>query len=416
MLDASSPGSPNMARMPSLLRPAVRLLLAVAFAVLAPPAASALAQAGVSVTIEPPGGAAPQTISTADIPNGDMSTTYKVGAQKIVVDGGVSIYQLLDKANANFDYAEIEIPRPDGSTLRLTKDQVEDTKPPGFYTDDQGVTHFIGPTASNGSVATKDYFTVGATITLTQQRESRLKVTISPSKKKIEVGGSVAFRAQVTGDEGGESVTYTWGLKGKKQTQAGPTFTQKFPTKDGVYQFLVAVRIEGSSISETAVATITVGDPKKSKDGQTGGGDAADGGDTGSTTGSGGSSSGSGSTYTPSYTPSTPASPPVTPTTPTRPSTPSAKPPQPPDIATSGTPVEGNLLADVSDPPPSSILDSAARAAREGRQKDESAADGADVSEAALSIVGVLALLALGAGIETRQGRLPRLRLPRRAA
>jgi hypothetical protein len=86
-----------------------------------------------------------------------------------------------------------------------------------------------------------------------------------------------------------------------------------------------------------------------------------------------------------------------------------------PDIATSGTTVEGNLLADVSDPPPSNILESAARAARDGNPKDPGP-DGGGVSEAAISIVGVLALLALGAGIETRQGRLPRPRLPRRAA
>jgi hypothetical protein len=408
--------------MPSSLRPAIGLLLAAVCAAAALTAGAALAQTGtppstptgVSVTIKPAGGAAPQTISTADIPNGDMNTTYKVGTQRVVVNGGVSIYQLLDKANANFDYAEIEIPRPDGSLLRLTKDQVEDTKPAGFYTDAQGVTHFIGPTGSNGTVATKDYFTVGTAITLTQQRESRLKVAVSPSKKKVKLGASVTFTADVTGDEDGENITYTWGLKGEKQTQGGPRFTQKFPSEDNVYQLLVAVRIEGSSISESAVATITVGDPKKSKEGQTGTGDATDGADSGSSTGSGGVGTDSGSTYTPSYTPSTPSTP-VTPA-PTPPSTPDYKPPKPLDLATSGTPVEGNLLADVSDPPPSTILESAARAAREGKQKDDSAGEGGGVSEAAISIVGVLALLALGAGIETRQGRLPRLRLPRRAA
>lgn len=411
-------GSPNMTRMPSLLRPAWRLSLAAAFAFLALAAWSAPARAGVSVTIQPPGDGTPQTISTDDVTPDIRDQSYKVGSQRIAVARGVSILALLDKADANFDYAAIEIPRGDGSTLRLTKDQVEDIKPAGFYTDDQNVTHFIGPTGRNGTVATSDYFTVGESITLVQQRASKLKVTISPDRKKIELGGSVSFRARVSGAVEGETVTYEWWLEGKKPRFGGEGFTQKFPKKDGVYKFSVSVGIEGSGATTTKVAIITVGDPKKAEDEQVGDGDAGSGSDGGGTTG--GSDGGSGydgsSGYTPSYTPSTPPAPAMPTPPPIPPPTPS-KPSQPPDIATSGTTVEGNLLADVSDPPPSNILESAARAAREGKQKrDEQAGDGAGVSEAALSIAGVLALLGLGAGIETRQGRLPRLRLPRRSA
>jgi hypothetical protein len=419
-------GSPNIARMPSLLRPAVGGLLAAVCILVALAVPSAHAQAGIEVTIQPPNGGQPASILTTDV-TGDITASYKIraasgGAPTIInVIKGVSLRQLLEKTGTDFGFETIEVKRPDGSTLTITKDQVEDPRnQPVFYVDENGVTNFIGPRVGGASVVeSENYFPVSGPLTFTQQAQSKLKVSISPKKKKIELGGSVRFQATVSGQDAGETIAYTWGINGKKQTQGGSRFTQKFPSKDGVYEFLVAARIEGSDVSTAAVAKITVGDPDKADDEQTGSGDATDGSGsgTGTGTGTGGSGYDSGSTYTPSYTP-TPSPAPA----PTPPPTPSTPPADVPDIATSGTTVEGNLLADVSDPPPSSILESAARAAREGKQSDdESAADGAGVSEAALSIAGVLALLALGAGIETREGRLPRwraphLRLPRRAA
>lgn len=405
-----------MTRMPSLLRPAWRFALAAVLAILALAAWSAPAQAGVSVTIQPPCDeppcASPTTISTDSL-TGDINQTYRVGSESVVVTGGVSVRQLLADTDTDFGYETIELARPDGSTLTMTRKQIADPRnQPVFYTDSQGTTYFIGPKDSRGVVAPSNRFAVGATVTLSQHSESELKVTISPSRKKIKPGGEITFRAKVTGYDPGETPTYKWWLEGKSQRFSGAGFTQKFPTKDGVYKFSVAVRIEGSAVSTTAVAKITVGDPKKADDEQNGNGN-------GDPTGPGSSapSVDGGPGYTPSYTPSTPVTP--APPTPVPPSTPppTSEPPKLPDIATSGTTVEGNLLADVNDPPPSNILESAARAAQEGKQKrDDQDGDGGGVSEAALSIGGVLALLALGAGIETRQGRRPRLRRPRRAA
>ncbi len=419
MFDIFPFGSPNMARMPSLPRPAVRSLLIAVFAALALAAGTATAEAGVTVVIQPPGATNPKSISLDDV-QPDIGTggpqPFRIakpggGTQRVEVTNGVSLQKVLSEAGLNFNYVTISIPRPDRSTLTLTKEQVKDPRNQQvFYTDPQGVTRFIGPGQANGIVLAKDYFEFDGNGILLQRTQSKLDVTISPSKKKIELGGSVTFKASVTGDESGESVTYTWGLAGRKQTLAGPSFTQKFPKKDDVYKFLVAVRVEGSETSVTAVAKITVGDPEKADEEQTGGGEGDTGSDGGTTDGSG---TGGSSTYTPSYTPA-----PITPSEPTPPPTPTPDPEPLPDIATSGTPVEGNLLADVSDPPPSNILESAAEAARQGKQKDDEATDGdVGVSEAAVSIFAALALLGLGAGMETRQGRRPRLRLrlPRRA-
>lgn len=412
MFDTFPFGSPNMARMPSRPRLAVRSLLLAAFAAVALAGWTASAEAGVTVVIQPPGNVNPKPISTDDV-QPDIGTgapqPFRIakpggGTQRVEVSNGVSLQKLLSETGTNFNFATITMIRPDGSVLSLTKEQVKDPRNQQvFYTDPQGVSHFIGPRQSNGIVLAKDYFSVSGTFALTQQPESKLKVTISPSRKKIDLGGSVTFKASVTGSEPGESVSYTWWLAGRKQTTGGARFTQKFPKKDDVFKFSVAVRVDGSETSVTAVAKITVGDPEKADEEQTGGGEGDTGSDGGTTDGSVGGGS---STYTPSYTP-VPSSPPEPAPTPT-------PTPEPPDIATTGTPVEGNLLADVSDPPPSNILESAAAAARQGKQKDDGADDGdLGVSEAAVSVFAALALLGLGAGIETRQGRRPRLRRPR---
>ncbi|HYI79929.1 MAG TPA: hypothetical protein VEW67_03630 [Thermoleophilaceae bacterium] len=408
--------------MPSFLRLATRSLLIAACAAAALTAWTATAEAAVTVVIQPPGAANPKPISLDDV-QPDIGTgapqSFRIakpggGTQRVEVSDGVSLQKLLTETNTNFDFVTIQVPRPDGSPLILTKEQVKDPRNQQvFYTDPQGVSRFIGPRQANDIVLAKDYFEVSGTVTLLQRSQSKLKVTISPAKEKIDLGGSITFKASVTGYDPGESVTYTWGLAGRKQSLAGPRFTQKFPKKDDVYKFLVAVRVEGSETSVTDVATITVGDPEKADEEQTGGGEGDTGSDGGTTGGSGtgGSSTYTPSTYTPSYTPA--------PSTPTEPApVPTLTPDPPPDTATSGTPVEGNLLADVSDPPPSNILESAAQAARQGKQKDDEASDGdVGVSEAAISVFAALALLGLGAGIESRQGRPPRLRLrlPRRA-
>jgi hypothetical protein len=396
-----------------LIRSACRLTPVALLAAMVFVALSAQAQtppAGVTVTIQPDGGGSPATISTGDVAS-DVDTTYTVarpagGTRRVAVSDGVSVLKLLEETDTDFDYATIEIQRPNnGGTLRLTKEQVEAVKPPAFYTDARGVTRFVGPTRDSGSVAAEDYFEVSGTVELAQRRASKLKVTIDPTRKKIGLGESVSFRARATGFEEGERVTYKWGIAGKRQRFAGPSYTQTFPKRDGVYELLVAVRIEGDSASSSAVAKITVGDPKKADEEQVGDGDGADGG----TTDGGGAGYDGGTSYPPAYTPPATATPPP-PATP-----PPARTVSPsPDIATdSGTTVEGNLLADASNPPPSNILESAARAAREGKQADEKAGEGAGVPEAAASIAGVLALLGLGAGIENRQGRRPRLRRPR---
>jgi hypothetical protein len=397
-----------MARMPSLLRSAVLgLLLVAVFALTAMSPGAGVAQAGVSVHIQPPGDAAGVAVGLDQLSEADFDIreqTYQVakasgGVREVTVTRGVSLVRLFQLTNTDFNYATVLLTRRNGTDIELSREQVKKVGELVFYVDPEGKTFFIGPKQSNGIVAHRDYFEASPLNHVVQRAESKLKVEISPSRKKIEPGGTITFEATVTGEEPGETVTYKWWLNGKVPRSGESTHIQDFPEKDGVYEVSVSARV-GSNPSVTAVAKITVGDPDKADEEELTT-------DTQGTT-PGGTGNGS-STYDPSYTP-TPAAP-VTPTPP-----PTPEPTDLPDIATTGTPVEGNLLADASDAPPSNLLESAAQAASEGKQRRKSSADGAGVPEAALSIAGVLALLGLGAGIESRQGRLPRLRLPRRAA
>lgn len=417
MFDTFPFGSPNMTRMPSLPRLALGLApaaLVLALVVCWPALAGAPGAFEVTI-VKPDGEQVSILLPTAD---DDLSGIYRIrqadGSVKTVdATGGVSVYSLLKKARVSGPrgYEAVQIPRPNGETITLTRNAVESSepRPPGFFTDDAtGKTMFVGfPLAGSREVPARDYFEISKSgLRITQVDKAEASVKLKASRTKIDPGEKVKFTATVS-PKG--SYRYDWALEpGVDDDDAGPSNSHRFK-KAGKFKVVVTV-YAGDAGGEPAGfggVEIQVGDQKKSdKDRDGGGNNTADGApSSGTTTGSSGAGTyDSGPAYTP--VPSTP--PPATP--------PATSQPDPPDIATSGTPVEGNLLADVSEPPPTNILESAARAARDGNKKDDKADDGdVGVSEAAVSVFAALALLALGAGIETRQGRLPRLRLPRRA-
>jgi len=410
MFDTFPFGSPNMARMPSLLRPVPGVLLVAALLAIAACWPAAAAAPGIEITIVKPDGQSDPGFLASEARQ-DMNTDYTVrgpnGNEEVKVTDGVSILSLLNYAEAPI-YDTVTIPGPGGRRITLTRGQVEAVQPPGFFQDDAtGKTMFIGAPPMKGADYTEEFFPVElATVRITQDKDADLKVSVKASRTRIEPGETVKFTATVS-PRG--SYRYDWTFEpGAGKKDAGGKVAHRF---DEAGTYLVGLGVYMSATDPDADGgggiKIQVGDPKQSDKDREGGGDNAAAGapSSGTSTGSSGLGSGydSGSTYTP---------PPVPAPTPS-PSTP--KPPQP-DSAISGTPVEGNLLADVSDPPPSNILESAARAARDGNPKDEANDGDVGVSEAAVSIFAALALLALGAGIETRQGRLPRPRLSRRAA
>ncbi len=401
--------------MPSLFRLAFCLSLGAVVA--AAFFGTAAAQAGVEVVIQPPGKSNPGSISTDEVPPDVSDKTYRVlsggGAKEVKVAAGVSLRALLDATGTNGEYATIEIPRGPGSSLLLRKGQVENrVAQPVFFADAQGRMRFIWPTADGSAIPARNFFAVPSIISLLQRAQQRLRVEISPKSKTIKPGGTVTFRAKTSGDRPGETVVYYWWLTDDKKPRLGSEeYVHDFPEKEGVYGVHVSAVIEGAGVSDRGYAKITVGDPDgKGDEEQT---DPED-----PTPGSGTPGNSSPSPYTPSTGSVSPPSPMPIPAAPTPTPTPTS-PPEPkdsPDVPISGTTVEGNLLADASDPPPSNILESAVQAARDGNPGEANDAD-IGVPEAALSIACALALLALGAAIENRQGRrlsLGKLRLVNR--
>jgi plastocyanin len=401
-----------MIRMPSLLRPASGLLLAaVALALVVGWTALAGPPGGIEVTVNRPDGSSKSILASEVEPDIDgpytLRQTNGTKSQVDVVDG-VSIRELLAATQSELNYVSVEFPGPNGRTIKLTREQIDAAvpRPPALYSDDTGATWFIRSPTSSTDANARDHFKIAPSAITIDQIDDELEVKVKASRTRIEAGESVDFTA-VASPKG--DYRYNWTFEpgvGKKDAGTTPSHTFK---KEGTYKVAVGVYVGPDQESDGGGGIrIQVGDPKKSDKDREGGGDNTSTGapSSGTSTGSSGagSSYGSGSTYTP--TPTTP--------TPTPPAT-SAPEPTEPDIATSGTPVEGNLLADVSEPPPSNILESARRAARDGNPQDANDGD-VGVSEAAVSVFAALALLGLGAGIETRQGRLPRLRLPRRSA
>lgn len=401
-----------MARMPSLLRSSVVGLLAclafVAASALAASAASA-AFSDYEVTVENPKGdinflsldeiEVPENYGTYPIRDRNRATT------SLVIDkgNGISVRQILEELKFDLDYGAVELERPNGTIVSLDSDEVVSQYSPTFYIDASGQLWFLRPSTGPNDYNAVDHFRIQSGAIRMTQTKPELEVTVEASRKKIDPGESIAFTTTVEGAPAGARYEYTWAFNdGSDQIVDGRAKeTHKF-TEEGKFTVLVTVKIVGTDRSDPGTVKVEVGDGQASDKDREGGGDNTTGtGTSGTATGD----SGAGSTYgtdSPStYTPVTPPEPaPVEPT-------------DPPDVATSGTPVEGNLLADGSDPPPTNLLESAARAARDGNPSDD--ADGAGVPEAAISIAGVLALLGLGAGIESRQGRLPRPHLPRRA-
>jgi plastocyanin len=379
-----------------LLPAAVVLALSLCWPVLAGPPGA------VEITITKPDGTERYPL----LPEGksDLVGEYEIrqpngSIAKVDATGGVSLYSLLRVVGAQTGYETIVVRRSNGRTLTLTRDEIEaDLRPPGFFTNDAtGKTMFIG--YGMREVEARHYFEISLAgqVRIEQIAEAR-SVDLKASRTEIDPGQSVTFTA-TTRPKG--AYRYDWTLEpGVLKKDAGSKVTHRF---DEEGRFEVVVRVYTSDDdrdSERGTVTIQVGDPKQSDKDREGGGDnpAPGAPSSGPSTGSIGTGS-----YDDSSTsaPSTPTPPPTTP-----------DPPPTPDAGlTTGTPVTGNLLADASDPPPSDILESAAKAARDGNLSDDSNA-GVDVPDAALSIAGVLALLALGAGIENRQGR--RRPLPRR--
>jgi plastocyanin len=369
---------------------------AVAAALALPALASNDAFPAIEVTIHPhQGGEEHVWLNELDESDLDVDSTFFIRepgkeprSVQVERGRGVFVWKVLAERSRETGYGYLEVTRPDGSVISIPPDEVTDPKGAVFYVGDDGTVRFLRPSQTTDDYNGRDHFRVQGSAVGLELTPPDLDVRVSPKEKKVEVGDSVSLSMKVVN---GPSVAYdySWNFD-DGDTDSGRAVTHTF-TKSGRYQVLATAEVASDSTHNgSAVAEITVGDPKESSMDQVGGGSSTGTADSGTYGGVGSPYGGTSSSTSP-----------TTPSTPTP--TPSVDPQSPPSIATTGTTVAGNLLADVSAPVPSNILESAAKAAREGTPKDDDEADGATVPEAVVSIVALLLLLTLGAAMEERQ-------------
>jgi hypothetical protein len=386
-----------MARMPSLRRPAVRVLLIAALAATGAVAYYATALAAfpaLDVTIVTPKGKQlyPDTTRLDPGTATDWDIRDRNGERPRLNDvEPVYLPDIFKLVRRELGYGTVEITRRDGSTLRIGKDDVDGYPQPFLYQRGDKF-YFFRPSQGPTDYNARDHFELNGVGVIFTQTPVEPKVKLTADDRTIEPGGSVHFDVKVTGGSPGAKYQFNWIVYGADEfpdPTTKPELDHVFETrrKEPYKVAVTAENLETGKRTPSNAVSIQVGDPDQKPaedDGQQGTG-------TGTGTGSGSTyDSGTSSTYEPS--------------TPSVPSTPSTDPPLIPDIATSDPTVSGNLLADVNDPPASSILESAAEAARKGEPKDEEI-KGAGVPEAAVAIAAVLALIGLGAGLELRLGR-----------
>lgn len=206
-----------MARMPSLLRSARLLLppvLVVALILCWP--ALAAAPVGIEVTVTKPDGTQ-ESILTDEVSQ-DVDATYDVrrpdGTTKEKITG-ISIRALLDELDAAEDYGKLEIVKPNGGTLTLTKEKVDHILPPVLYADEAGTTRLL---VNDGA-----HFALRDSTIAIEQIAAALKVEVEASPKKVEAGERVKFSASVSGGASDADYFFDWNFDdGERKRDAAP--------------------------------------------------------------------------------------------------------------------------------------------------------------------------------------------------
>jgi PKD repeat protein len=183
---------------------------------------------------------------------------------------GISIAKLLATTGAEAVYSGLEIARPGGASIVLSKVQVIAAgATPAIYAEGGNLV-FIRPSYGASDVNANDIVTVAGALTLKQTDLGALAIGLKASKTKAKVGDRVEFSATATGGGAGRAYTYKWNFN-DGTTDTGAVATHKF-TKRGTYRVLVAVKAEGADRSDAKVVEIQVGAAVKSKKNRSGGG------------------------------------------------------------------------------------------------------------------------------------------------
>ncbi len=215
------------------------------------------------------------TVRLGELGTNDINNRqYRLRSGQVTISGH-SLLQVMNRADAESDWFDLEtvpsisIDRPSGSPVTISGDDVRDPGafpdgPPVFY-EDNGATVFVMPGATAGSSGNRFRFEQ-APIGITIGSGTTYGVDLSASSTKVKVGQKVSFRAKVSGQDEGESLSFTWTFgDGSTRTTGVARITHAFSRKGN---FSVIVDVTGDSGSGQSGIAIEVGatDKKQEKD------------------------------------------------------------------------------------------------------------------------------------------------------
>ncbi len=224
--------------------------------------------------------------------------------QPVTVAAGITLGALLREAGVDLDdFTYLEIPRADGTSVLVLRDQVlaEDAAVQPVVWEDADGLHFLRPPSGEDDVNAEDLVTpVDGALVVRPLTGDPLGVRIDVSRARVRPREVVAFAAVlVAGARPG--VEFEWYFDDGAAGTSGANVTHRF-TRPGTYNVLVNVSEGGRQLDVYDVATVVVAAPRRERGhprrGSGGGGGGTAGGDgsgDGSGTGAGGNGSGAGS-------------------------------------------------------------------------------------------------------------------------
>lgn len=252
----------------------MRLLIAT-FVALVVSAGAAMPAVAADINVVGPRGGETKSVSFGSLASQfDVDADYVIrgasGAESVKRVKGISVSRLLSVIGADEVYSGIEVVRPGGERLRLSKLQLlaSGDTPVIFAEGDQLV--FLRPSYGANDANASDIVSVAGALTLKQVDLGALSVTAKASKTKVKAGELVTFTGVASGGGAGESYEFKWIFKDGK-SGSGASVSHRFK-KRGTYEVLLAAKTVGSDRTDPDVVVIQVGDPVKSKKKRTGGG------------------------------------------------------------------------------------------------------------------------------------------------
>lgn len=203
---------------------------------------------------------------------------------------GISISALLAAVNAELGYGGVEIDRPDGGKVFISKAQIDAGAPAPVVYESAGQVRFLRPSYNASDANAADLVSTSGTLVIRQTERPRVEVDAKASKSKAKVGETLKFTATVTGTGAGENYIVTW-LFGDGTKATGLAVSHRFK-KRGNYKVIATVATSGDNpVNHSDVAPVQIGKTVKSKKNRSGGGnnDASGAPDSGASDGNSGS-------------------------------------------------------------------------------------------------------------------------------